>query len=116
MSAKTILVQMLHKASSFEVLGKKLVLVVQKKFFEYLVREFQTDQLRTANNSDSVHFHMYDLVLQGSELQVILDERRSTSVVGVERMLNFGRNSEILEQDVINRISAKMPYAQRIEL
>jgi hypothetical protein len=37
MSAKTILIQMHHKAESFEMLGKKLVLVLQQPFYDYEV-------------------------------------------------------------------------------
>jgi hypothetical protein len=116
MSAKTILVQLLHKASSFEALKKKLVLIMQKQFFEYLMREFQTDQLRLAKHNDSVHFHIYDVVLNESELQLSLYERLSTDVKGVERMLNFGRSSDILEQDIIERIKSKMLVARPIEI
>ncbi|MGH9931853.1 MAG: hypothetical protein ACREA9_21860, partial [Pyrinomonadaceae bacterium] len=36
MSAKTILVQMHHKAAAFESIGKKLVLAVQTEFFRYI--------------------------------------------------------------------------------
>lgn len=115
MSAKTILVQMHHKAAAFEALGRKLILVVQTEFFEYIVREFQTERLRAANDADSAHFHLYNVVLLGSELRIVLNDRRSTDVLGVERMLSSGQKPEVLEQDVIGRIKAKMPRAIQLE-
>jgi len=116
MSAKTILVQMHHKAAAFEALGKKLVLVVQKRFFDYITREFHTGQLRAADSRDSVHFHIYDVVMLGSELQIVLDERRSTNVSGVAQMLDLGSKGDILEEEVIMRIKAKMPNAVRLDV
>lgn len=112
MSAKTILVQLHHKAAAFEALDKKLVLVLQAEFFDYIAREFRTDRLRDAEITDAVHFHAYDLVLMDSGLQIISKGRQSTDVLGVERMLGSGQKPEVLEEDVINRIKAKMPRAK----
>lgn len=115
MSAKTILMQMLHKADSFQGLGKKLVLVAQTQFFNYLSREFKTGHLRSANSEDTVHFHIYDTVLLNSELHLALRERKSTSVEGIATMLVLGREAEIAPQEVLDRISAKMASARRIQ-
>jgi len=109
MSAKTILIQMLHKAASFEALGKKLVLIIQKEFADYLDREFQTGQLRTASQDDPIHFHIYDVAASDGIFHVSLHERKSTDVSGIERMLNVGRDTNILLEDVIARITAKLP-------
>lgn len=114
MSAKTILVQMHHKAAAFEALGKKLILVVQNRFFDYIAREFQTDRLHPAEDRDSVHFHIYNAALLGSELRIVLSERKSTDVLGVERMLSSGQTPEILAEEIIDRIRAKMPRAIRL--
>lgn len=116
MSAKTILVQMHHKAEAFELLGKKLVLVLQKKFFDYISTEFRTDRLRSATQNDSMHIHVYDVVRLESELQLLLNQKRSTDVGGVERMLTLGREASIKETEVIGRIRAKMPSAVRLAL
>jgi len=97
-------------------LGKKLVLVVQNKFFDYIAREFQTDRLRAASNADSVRFHIYDTVLLESQLQVVLADEKSTDVLGVERMLSSGQNPEVLEEEVIARIKARMTRAVRIQV
>lgn len=114
MSAKTILVQMLHKAVTFEPLGKKLVLVIQTPFFAYLSNEFTTQHLRDAHAEDTVHFHIYEAVLVGLELQLVLHARKSTTVQGVEQMLSRGRDSGILDEEIVPRIVAKMGQARPI--
>jgi len=116
MSAKTILVQMHHKALSFEQLRRKLVLVMQREFFDYISKEFQTGQLHQQNNQDSIHVHVYQVGMVGSELQISLRDSRSTDVRGVEQMLNLGRKPPLAEQEVIDRIRAKMPQARRLDL
>ena len=108
MSAKTILMQLHHKGPSFEALGKRLVLVTQRAFFDYICREFRTTQVHAAARYDAVHIHTYDCVLLNRELQVILGTRWSTSVRGVEEMLSLGRSPEISEEEIIRRIEAKL--------
>ena len=115
MSAKTILMQMLHKADSFQGLGKKLVLAVQTPFFDYLSREFRTVHLRDANRDDTVHFHIYDTILQDAALHIVLRERKSTNAEGIAQMLVLGREAEIASQEVLARIEAKMAAARRIQ-
>lgn len=114
MSAKTILVQMHHKAAEFEALGKKLVLVVQTKFLDYIAGEFQTERVEEARPNNSVHFHSYDAVMLGEQIQLTLNKRKSTDVLGVERMLSAGERPEFLEEELLKRIQAKM--AEAIEL
>ena len=62
MSAKTILIQMHHKSESFEKLGKKLVLVIQQQFWEYISRQFQVAHLHETQLEDSIHFHIYTCI------------------------------------------------------
>jgi hypothetical protein len=116
MSAKTILVQMHHKAESFEALGKKLVLVLQQPFFDYVSREFQATHLQTARPEDSVHFHVYDCVELNRKVRLRLLDRKSTNVLGIERMLKLGKGAGISEQEVIRRIKAKLPSAIPLEV
>lgn len=108
MSAKTILMQLHHKGPSFEALGKRLVLVTQRAFFDYIRREFRATQVHAAAGYDTVHIHTYNCVLLNRELQVVLDARWSTSVRGVEEMLSLGRSPEISEEEIIRRIEARL--------
>jgi len=116
MSAKTILMQMHHKAESFNVLGKKLVLVIQREFYNYMSSTFKTGHIRQSDDTDTVQFHIYDTALLGSELQIVLADRKSTTVQGVELMLQLGKQSHDLELEVLERIRAKMPLARRLEV
>jgi hypothetical protein len=115
MSAKTILIQMHHKAGAFEALGKQLLLIVQRSFFDYMSREFRTKQLRDSDARDSIHFYVYDCVQLGGALSLVLRERKSTDVRGIEEMLELGRATEITVEEVIERIRAKMSSARRLE-
>jgi len=108
MSAKTILMQLHHKGPSFEVLGKKLLLVTQREFFDYIRREFRATQVHAAAAHDAVHIHTYDCILLNRELQVVLNTRWSTSVRGIEEMLSLGRSPEISEDEIIRRIEARL--------
>jgi len=116
MSAKTILIQMHHKAESFETLGRKLVLVLQQQFFDYVSREFQAAHLQTARTEDSVHFHIYDCVELNRKFRLRLLDRKSTNVLGIERMLKLGKGTGISEQEVIQRIKAKLPSAIQLHV
>lgn len=114
MSAKTILMQMLHKVLSFEGLGKKLVLVVQSEFFEYMSREFSTAHLRAASSSDTMHFHIYSMVSGEGRLGLQLVDRRSTTGVGIAQMLALGRTSDITDDEVKHRLQAKLPAGRSL--
>ncbi|GAB4284034.1 MAG: hypothetical protein Fur0025_14530 [Oscillatoriaceae cyanobacterium] len=115
MSAKTILMQIHHKAESFDVLGKKLVLVVQQEFFDYLSREFQTEHLHSSNPEDPVQLHIYDCVELNQKIRLRLGSCKSTNVAGIEKMLKLGKSSIISEGEVLERIRAKMPYSIQLD-
>ena len=114
MSAKTILVQMHHKANVFEGLGRKLVLVIQREFFEYVTKVFRTRHLHEASENDSIHFHIYDCVVLNNQFNISLVQRRSTDVRGIEEMLNLREATTISESEVIEKIRAKLPMARRL--
>jgi hypothetical protein len=116
MSAKTILIQMHHKGEAFETLGKKLVLVTQKNFFDYMTGEFRTRHLHDAMKEDAVHFQTYDCVQFDESFELVLTGRKSTDVKGMEEMLKLGREPTISEEEVIRRIKAKMANAIRLQV
>lgn len=116
MSAKTVLVQMHHKAGSFDSIRKKLILVTQEDFFNYVSREFQTNHLATARTEDIMHFHVYRLTLEDAEFKLVLADRKSTGLSGVEQMLQLAKGRRISEAEVINRIRAKLEDAIPLQL
>ena len=91
MTAKTILVQLHHKATTFEHVGRRLVLVVQSCLLDYMRREFQFGHLNVpALNGEPMHFHAYDLQGDGGEARVLsLSERASTDVPGLSQALGL---------------------------
>ncbi len=112
MSAKTILVQMLHKAPTFDSLGKKIVLAVQRPFFEYIRREFASDHLVPAVPRHAVHFHTYDCLCINDRLRLSLASKWSCSLEGLELMLKQSARPEISEAEVIAAIKARLPRAR----
>ncbi|MGA2387165.1 MAG: NotI family restriction endonuclease [Candidatus Bathyarchaeia archaeon] len=116
MSAKTILIQMHHKGQAFESLGKKLVLVTQKSFFDYMTREFRTRHLHEAVGEDAIQFQIYDCIQLEGCFELVLTTRKSTDVIGMEEMLKLGREPTISEEEVVRRIKAKMGSAIKLQL
>ena len=91
MTAKTILVQMHHKVQTFEHVGKKLVLVVQDKFMDYMSSQFKFDHLSDpAVLGDSMHFHAYALErVDDRALRLQMQSRLSTDVDGISECLGL---------------------------
>ena len=78
MTAKTILVQLHHKISTFESLSKHLVLVTQDYLMGYMRRKFNFNHLHQARLGDSMHFHTYSLLATEIGLRLEFSERWST--------------------------------------
>ncbi len=91
MTAKTILLQMHHKAQTFEHINRKLVLVLQDCLLDYMNREFAFSHLRrTASLGDSVHLHSYKVDVQDDRVvKLALDSRLSTDAEGIARCLGL---------------------------
>jgi hypothetical protein len=77
MTAKTILVQMHHKAQTFQHVNKKLVLIVQDRLLDYMSGEFKFDHLHTpASIGDAVHFHAYRMDQQADQSYKLVMQSR----------------------------------------
>lgn len=115
MSAKTILIQMSHKAPTFEALGKKLVLVLQSEFLAYIEEGFAAGHLRSANYADAIHFHAYDCApVNGRRYQIALRTTKSTTASGIDQMLKLGDTVEITDAALRDRLLAKLGQAFRV--
>lgn len=112
MTAKTILVQMHHKAATFATINRHLVLVIQDPLLNYMRREFNFDHFADPGDVvDTVHFHSYGMQPLGSgQLRsgLSLSTRISTDVAGVERCLGLKSEAAIKETVLLERISAKL--------
>ena len=84
-TAKTTLVQMLHKVETFEHLNKHLVLVLQDKLLDYMRRNFAFGHLRPrASVGDAMHIHSYLVEKRAdSTYRLMLHDRLSTDAEGI---------------------------------
>lgn len=112
MTAKTILVQMHHKAATFANINRHLVLVIQDPLLDYMRREFSFDHFADPGDvADTVHFHSYGMLpLSPGQLRsgLNLNTRISTDVAGIERCLGLKSGAAIEESVLLERISAKL--------
>ena len=105
MTAKTILVQLHHKISTFEHLNKHLVLVAQDVLIDYMTREFSFSHVSTSRVSDPMQFHSYSLASDG-ELQ--LASRLSTDTEGIERCLGLESDANVDLAVIVKAIENKI--------
>ncbi|HEX4444774.1 MAG TPA: NotI family restriction endonuclease [Galbitalea sp.] len=116
MTAKTILMQMHHKAQTFEDLDRKLVLVIQDNFLDYMKREFTFGHFRQpAATSDSVHFHAYGLLDDSTRLTLTLASQVSTDADGVGRSLELQAEARVELEVILGTLQSKLSHATRFQ-
>lgn len=102
-TAKTILVQMHHKAATFSHVHRHLVLVSQEQLLSYMESEFVFDHFTDpADLVDTFHIHSYAMQLQADQLSLSLARRISTDVAGVQRSLGL-QSEAVIEENVLLR-------------
>jgi hypothetical protein len=96
MTAKTILVQMHHKITTFENLNKHLVLVLQDCLMDYMKQEFSFEHISTTPKlGDSFHFHSYQLLTNANKYHLSLLERASTDADGIAQCLGLKAEANV---------------------
>ena len=117
MTAKTILLQMHHKARTFEHINKKLVLVIQDRLLTYMTGEFKFDHLRSPTSiGDSVHFHPYSLNEAKSRLfQLELQTRMSTDADGIATCLGMQVEAKVELAEIIAVLESKISKSTRFQ-
>ncbi|MCL1921240.1 MAG: hypothetical protein FWG50_09225 [Kiritimatiellaeota bacterium] len=111
MTAKTILVQIHHKAHTFEALGKHLVVVVQDCLLRYFEKEFSFGHVHQQPLvGDAVHFHAYRLGMKNaaSGNPLTLASRHSTDSVGIATCLGLQSKANLELDDILERLSSKI--------
>jgi len=110
MTAKTILVQMHHKIQTFENVNKKLVMVLQDKFFAYMARTFAFEHLKNpAVLGDSMHMHVYQLVKQPDQsLKLVMQSRVSTDTDGIAACLGLQSDPRLELARIVANLEAKL--------
>jgi hypothetical protein len=116
MTAKTVLVQLHHKISTFEHVNKHLVLVLQDCLLDYMQREFAFDHIRRVRMGDAMHFHAYTLEPVDGEWQLRLADRLSTDGAGIARCLGLQGNANVELADILSRIEERLPMSAPISL
>jgi hypothetical protein len=113
MTAKTILVQMHHKVQTFEHVNRKLVLVVQDKFLDYMTGEFKFDHLRNpAAIGDSMHLHAYSMNrLSTGDFRLSMASRLSTDADGIGVCLGLQAEARVELEQIIAVLQAKISPA-----
>lgn len=113
MTAKTILVQMHHKAQTFEHVNKKLVLVIQDRLLTYMAGEFNFAHLRNpASIGDSVQFHAYSMTRQAdTSFRLALQSRLSTDPDGIAQCLGLQAEARIELEQILEALQAKISDA-----
>ncbi|MDR1039427.1 MAG: hypothetical protein LBR80_04535 [Deltaproteobacteria bacterium] len=117
MSAKTILMQILHKAQTFEYLNKHLVLVIQDCFWNYMNHTFNFSKMKTSDNNDSFHIHYYNLQKKSdTSFRLSLDNMVSTDTNGFATCLQLKADANIKFKMIVDplekRISKKTLLAK----
>ncbi|WP_062428349.1 NotI family restriction endonuclease [Treponema endosymbiont of Eucomonympha sp.] len=108
MTAKTILVQLHHKLSTFENLQKHLVLIIQDDFLEYMGKEFNLKVLnKPAVLGDSLQFHSYSISGE-RDLSLQLKSRTSTNSVGIAECLGLNAEKNVELETILKTIERKL--------
>ncbi len=108
MTAKTILVRLHHKAETFELISKHLVLVLQDCLFGYMQREFQFNHVTNARLGDSIQFHVYSLKNLPNQLRLGLTKRKSTDAKGIATSLGLQASPKVELEEIISVLQAKI--------
>jgi hypothetical protein len=111
MTAKTILVQLHHKVSTFEHLNKHLVLVLQEQLLDYMKKEFSFSHLsQPAKIGDSMHFHSYKLERhnKNDNYSIKLKDRLSTDNNGIATAMGLKADAKIELDMIIKSLESKI--------
>jgi hypothetical protein len=117
MTAKTILVQMHHKISTFENLNKHLVLVLQDCLIGYMKKAFSFGHISTAAKiGDSFHFHSYQLLSDSNKYRLSLLERASTDADGIARCLGLKAETNVSLDIILKALESKISERTLLKL
>lgn len=114
MTAKTVLIQLLHKTRTFEELNKKLVIVLQDHLFAYIRREFQFDELSEAGDKHTLHIHVYTFLQSGESYTLQITKRYGLTSAYIASSLSLRRNSNAELASLIRRLARKVSPKNRL--
>ncbi|MCS6940153.1 MAG: NotI family restriction endonuclease [Roseiflexaceae bacterium] len=117
MTAKTVLVQMHHKVQTFEHIGKKMVLILQERLFDYMARQFTFDHLHNPPvDSDSLRFHVYRMSKDpiSQSFGIVLSSKWGTDTAGVARCLGLQVDPRVELQNITQALEGRLSSALRL--
>ena len=116
MTAKTILVQMHHKAQTFEAINKHFVLIVQEPLMRYMEQEFEFSHVSQALIGNTVHFHSYALKNVDGTLRLALSSRKSTDSDGVGKCLGLRAEPMMELSELISLLESRLSDGNLLSL
>lgn len=116
MTAKTILLQLHHKVTTFENMKKHLVLVLQDRLLAYLSSNFQFDHVNLARETDTMQFHSYAFVQESKRNRIFLADRFSTDAEGVARCLGLNTAPNVDLDEFRTTIESKLSESSLLVL
>jgi hypothetical protein len=109
MTAKTILVQLHHKISTFENINKHLLLITQAYLMDYMRENFNFNHLEDARLGDSMHFHSYTLDEEKDGVfKIDLKNRFSTDANGISTCLGLQADANVELKKIVKSLEAKI--------
>lgn len=108
MTAKTILMQLHHKVTTFEHLNKHLVVTIQNSFLEYMKKEFSFEHISEAKLGDSMHFHAYALDEVRHQPRLRFSSAISTDANGIAGCLGLNVSPSVELETILSTLQAKI--------
>ncbi len=108
MTAKTTLVQLHHKAETFQHINKHLALVLQNCLFDYMNGSFRFSHIEDAKLGDPIHFHIYAQDSIRTQPRLKLIGRKSTDTAGIALSLGLQATQKIELEVIVSALQAKM--------
>lgn len=108
MTAKTILMQLNHKVTTFENLNKHMVVAIQDSFLDYMKKEFSFEHIKDAKLGDSIHFHAYTLEEGQNQSRLRFDSAISTDANGIAACLGLNVSPSVELETIIATLQARI--------
>lgn len=108
MTAKTILMQLHHKVTTFEHLNKHMVVTIQDSFLDYMKKEFSFEHIKDAKLGDSMHFHAYRLEEVQNQPRLRFASAISTDANGIAACLGLNVSPSVELETIISTLQAKI--------
>jgi hypothetical protein len=111
MTAKTTLMQLHHKITTFEHLSKHFALVMQDCLLDYMRRSFDFRHIVGVRTGDPMQFHAYELQQGKQGFHLALKERISTDADGVSLCLGLQGSAKVDLLGILEQIESKLPQS-----